>query len=90
MRPVFRVVLVLLLAFFMYRPLLRLQQTTRHFFTPLAITTTTTTTHTPSNARSQSDMSRPNGTIATKGLELLTFGTPNGLSLTLTSPRHCH
>lgn len=49
---------------------LRLQQTTRHFFLRLIP---------ESIIKSQSDsMSRPTGLIAKKGLELLTFGTPNG------------
>jgi len=50
-------------------PLLRLQQTTRHAF-PRVIPETI--------LNSQANMSRPTGLIANKGLELLTFGTPNG------------
>lgn len=54
-------------------PALRLQQTTRQFYPrviPEAITR-------PQSATTGA-MSRPTGLIASKGLELLTFGTPNG------------
>lgn len=79
MRPLFRLVFVLILASFMYRPLLRLQQTTRHFLPSTPAFPLNSILNSVSGARrSQSDMSRPNGTIATSGLELLTFGTPNG------------
>ena len=76
MRNLFRFVLVLLLAFMFRSPLVRLQQTTSQFIKtiPQAFIKDTTP------VRHSSDMSddRPNGTIATSGLELLTFGTPNG------------
>lgn len=49
---------------------LRLFQTTRHFL-PKVIPETLA-----------KDMSRPTGLIASKGLELLTFGTPSTLATT--------
>jgi glutathione S-transferase len=56
-------------------PLLQLQRTTSHLIpTSITLSSFSTTTR-----LKQDDMGdRPNGTIATKGLELLTFGTPNG------------
>ena len=73
MRWLFRLVLVVLLAFMFRSPLLRLQQTASQFirFTP------TTVARQSSLLTSEDNMSRPNGTIANSGLELLTFGTPN-------------
>jgi glutathione S-transferase len=56
-------------------PLLRLHQTASHLI-PTSITRSSFST---TIRLKQNDMGdRPNGTIATKGLELLTFGTPNG------------
>lgn len=55
--------------FFMFRtPILRLQQTTRPFLPKII----------PEAITHSANMSRPTGLIAKKGLELLTFGTPNG------------
>jgi len=60
----------------MFRPATvnRLFQTSRHFLkvVPEAIAKQPTTT------RSMSSSDRPNGLKANKGIELLTFGTPNG------------
>lgn len=55
-------------------PLLRFFQTSKHFINviPEAIKKPT------SNLLTTGNMSRPSGLIANKGLELLTFGTPNG------------
>jgi glutathione S-transferase len=73
MRPIFRVVAVVLLAYMLRSPLLRVQQTAAQFlrFAPSAIAR-------HNSSATPDEMSRPNGTIATSGLELLTFGTPNG------------
>lgn len=49
-------------------PIFRLHQTARQFF-PRII---------PETIAASGNMSRPTGLIANKGLELLTFGTPNG------------
>jgi glutathione S-transferase len=46
-------------------PILRISQTSRHF---LKVT----------NASPPPSMSRPTGLVANSGIELLTFGTPNG------------
>lgn len=69
MRAIFRVLVIFLVLFMFKTPINRLFQTSRHLLKviPEAIT------QTPSAA-----MSRPSGLIAKKGLELLTFGTPNG------------
>ena len=64
MRPLFRVFLLLLVAFMLKTPLNRLYQTTRFF-----IQTTT---------RTMSSSDRPTGLLGKSGIELLTFGTPNG------------
>lgn len=60
-----RALLILLLLFMYKTPLQRLYQTSKHLLH--------TTTRTMS-----SDNSRPTGLIAKSGIELLTFGTPNG------------
>lgn len=78
MRSLFKVVLVVLLAFMFRSPLLRLQQTASHFITPRAVYIARPSFSTTSFRRQDDEMSRPNGTIAKSGLELLTFGTPNG------------
>jgi glutathione S-transferase len=74
MRALLRVILVALLAYMFRSPLLRVQQTASHFvrFAPQ------TFVRQSSSTVPEDTMSRPNGTIATSGLELLTFGTPNG------------
>jgi glutathione S-transferase len=51
-------------------PILRLSQTSKHF---LNVTPTLQSTN----------MSRPTGLIATSGIELLTFGTPNGHKISI-------
>jgi len=56
-------------------PLLRLQQTATQF---IKVIPESIIKAPSAAARSQDTMSRPNGTIATQGLELLTYGTPNG------------
>ena len=68
--PLFGFLFVLVLSVFLMlkTPLNRLFQTSRHF-----VQTTTNTARTMS---SSSD--RPNGLIAKSGIELLTWGTPNG------------
>ena len=80
MRWLFRVVLVILVSWMFRSPLIRLQQTTSHFVgRPQAFLTALATFSTTTPLRNDDEMSdRPNGTIATSGLELLTFGTPNG------------
>src|ERR1700753_3631852 len=74
MRWLFRLVLVVLLSYMFRSPLQRLAQTTAHLFqaSPKSIARQS------SNQAGDINMSRPDGTIATSGLELLTFGTPNG------------
>lgn len=74
---------IFLLAFMIRTPLLRLQQTTHHLIkntspalTTLSSSSFSTTTIPQQNLHAMSD--RPNGLIAKSGLELLTFGTPNG------------
>lgn len=77
MRQLFRFVLVVLVAFMFRSHLVRLQQIASHLIRyPASIARPSFSTTT---RLKQDDMGdRPNGTIATKGLELLTFGTPNG------------
>jgi len=55
-------------------PVFRLYQTTRQFIKVIP----ETIKNTESNPLTTVNMSRPSGLIANKGLELLTFGTPNG------------
>ncbi|KAL2353066.1 glutathione S-transferase [Cryomyces antarcticus] len=75
MRPIYRVVVVLLLILLALpifpTSIRRLYQTSRYFlqFIPLA-------THSPTSTAVSSD--KPTGLIASSGIELLTFGTPNG------------
>ncbi|KAK4625953.1 Disulfide-bond oxidoreductase [Fulvia fulva] len=78
MQLVYKVVLLALLAFMLRSPLLRLQQTATHLIktTAPAASRTLTSTSTVQNDTMSDD--RPSGLIAKKGLELLTFGTPNG------------
>lgn len=80
MQLVYKVVLLALLAFMLRSPLLRLQQTATHLIktTAPAASRTFTSTSTVQNDTMSDD--RPSGLIAKKGLELLTFGTPNGKS----------
>jgi hypothetical protein len=68
MRWPFRVVLLSLVLFMLKTPLQRLFQTTRHVIQ----------TSTPATVRTMSSDARPTGLIATSGIELLTWGTPNG------------
>ena len=96
MRAIYRLVVVALLAFMLRSPLLRLQQTALHLskslplslqrYRPVPIVSSNTST-----TRTNQTMSRPSGLIANKGLELLTFGTPNGTcsspSKLLSAPR---
>ena len=67
MRLLYRILLIALTSFMFKTPLSRIYQTTRHF-----IPATTTTTRTMSSSE------RPSGLIAKSGIELLTWGTPNG------------
>lgn len=64
MRLLYRFVLISLVLFMLKSPLNRLYQTSRHFFSA------------PTRAMSTSN--RPTGLIAKSGIELLTWGTPNG------------
>ena len=64
MRPLFRIFLVLLVAFMLKTPLNRLYQTSRHLI--------------QTSTRTISSSERPTGLIGKSGIELLTFGTPNG------------
>src|ERR1700712_2359549 len=64
MRLLFRTLLLFLLALMFHSPLRRIYQTSQHFI------------HFTSRTMSSSD--RPTGLIAKSGIELLTFGTPNG------------
>lgn len=79
MRPIVRLVLVALLAFMFRSPILRLSQTASHF---IKIVPEAISKQAPAAAQSRTNgdnmSERPNGTIAKSGLELLTFGTPNG------------
>lgn len=86
MRSIYRFVLLLLLVFMFRSPLLRLHQTASHLFGKTSTTTQTltklpfsTTVGFKQNNDTMSD-DRPSGLIAKSGLELLTFGTPNGAS----------
>ena len=78
MRWLYRLVVVVLVAFMLSRSplLLRLQQTASHLSRSSSISSSSFSTATRLKDDDMGD--RPNGTIATKGLELLTFGTPNG------------
>lgn len=68
------VTFLLSLPMFFRSPVLRLVQTQRQFVRviPEAITK-------PSTKPTMSDAPEPTGLIANKGLELLTFSTPNGV-----------
>lgn len=80
MRLLFKVVLVALLAYMFRSPLSRIQQTASHFLK----VTPRTLARPSSNTAPQAEMAdRPNGTIATSGLELLTFPTPNGVKASI-------
>jgi glutathione S-transferase len=72
MRVLFRVLVLLIAAFMLKSPLTRLAQTSRHL-----INTTSSTLSHASQTRKMSS-SKPTGLIANKGIELLTWGTPNG------------
>ena len=76
MRWVYRLVLALLLSFMFRTPILRFYQSTRHFINIIP----DTLQKPAANPATASNMSRPSGLIASKGFELLTFGTPNGMS----------
>lgn len=69
MRPVYRVLCLFIVLLMFKTPILRLFQTSRHLVRVIPETIQKTP---------PSTMSRPTGLIASKGLELLTFGTPNG------------
>lgn len=78
MRPAYKA-LLLTLALMFRSPLLHTaRQTTR--IVPRILKDTTKNPLTP---RHFSDMSRPSGLIAKQGLEVLTFGTPNGHKATI-------
>ena len=71
MNPVYRFVIVALLAFMFRSPLLQLQRTARQFLKVIPeVIQDSSSNPLPAN------MSRPNGLIANQGLEVLTFGTP--------------
>lgn len=74
MQLLYKFVLLGLVSFML--PLNRLQQTARQFLRVIPQTITKATYSTTSDSNMSEE--RPSGTIATKGLELLTFGTPNG------------
>ena len=76
MRWIYRLVLLILLLLMFHSPLLRLQQTARQLIKVIPETVVRQEPTTPS--ATPGNMSRPNGLIASSGLELLTFGTPNG------------
>lgn len=64
-------------------PLLRVQQTASHFLKSTTSSTTSLTSRaysgtSPLKQNTDTMADRPNGLIAKSGLELLTFGTPNG------------
>ena len=65
MRLLFRILLILFLALMFRSPLSRILQTSKHFI-PIGTTQRTMSS------------TRPTGLIATSGIELLTWGTPNG------------
>src|ERR1700712_130076 len=65
MRLIYRIVLIAFIILMFKSPLSRLCQTSRHFVP--AVTT-----------RTMSSSDRPTGLIAKSGIELLTWGTPNG------------
>jgi glutathione S-transferase len=65
MRLIYRIVLIALTIFMFKAPLNRLYQTSRHFLPAATI-------------RTMSSSERPTGLIAKSGIELLTWGTPNG------------
>ena len=71
MRPLYRFVLVLLLVLMFRTPIFRLFQTSQHLVKA-------TTRRLDSQPLTANMSDRPTGLIANKGLELLTFGTPNG------------
>lgn len=71
MRPLFRLMLFSLVLLMFNSPLRRLYQTTSHFVK-------TATTPIASTSRTMSSSTRPTGLKAASGIELLTFGTPNG------------
>lgn len=79
MRLIYRLVLFALLLFMFRTPVTRLLQTSRHFVkvVPSTIRDSSTT------AADMSNSSRPSGLIAKQGLEVLTFGTPNGHKATI-------
>lgn len=63
MRPLFRLLLLVLIAFMLKSPLTRLAQTFRQL---------------GPTSRAMSSTEKPTGLIAKSGIELLTWGTPNG------------
>ena len=75
---VYKVVLLALLAFMLRSPLLRLQQTATHLIKTTAPIASRTFTSTAIQRNDTMGDDKPTGLIAKKGLELLTFGTPNG------------
>lgn len=76
MRRAYRLVLLLLLLLMFRSPLLRLQQTARHLVQVIPEAISSPSRVAPHGV--PGNMSRPSGLIANSGLELLTFGTPNG------------
>lgn len=69
MRLFFRILVIFFVLLMFKSPISRIYQTSRHLINVIP----ETIQQTPPTA-----MSRPTGLIASKGLELLTFGTPNG------------
>lgn len=79
MRPVFRLLAIFLILFMFKTPVNRLYQTSRHLINVIPESISKASTQPLETAA----MSRPSGLIANKGLEVLTFGTPNGHKATI-------
>lgn len=76
MRPLFRVFVIVLILLMFRSPINRLFQTSRHLLKVIPETISQSTPATMSQ-------SEPTGLIAKKGLELLTFPTPNGVKISI-------
>jgi len=77
MRPVFKALLIALLALMFRSPILQLQRTARQF----AKVIPEVIQNSSKNPLTAGEMAKPSGLIAKEGLEVLTFGTPNGTRL---------
>lgn len=83
MRLLYKTLLILLLALMFRSPLLYLTRTARQT-TALIPSILKAKSANPLTVKNYSDMaSRPSGLIAKEGLEVLTFGTPNGHKATI-------